>query len=169
MALIKDRKEKPNSSGTYDRIFNNRKLGKLITKIQATSIANGTELEAIILAKAKNMVVNNILQFEQILKRQLPNKEIFIIPKKIVKKSSVSNKKEPDFLIIQKENDILNIIEIKDGWVFDTKKSAGEYQQLKDFQNEISKVISYKTKIFMCSFNNNNKEEIFNGFKKKYL
>ncbi|WP_308149355.1 hypothetical protein [Spiroplasma sp. AdecLV25b] len=97
----------------------------------------------------------------------MPNKEIFIIPKKIVKKSSVSNKKEPDFLIIQKTSDVLNIIEIKDGWVFDTKKAAGEYQQLKDFQNEISKVISYKIKIFMCNFNNNNKVNIFNGFKKK--
>jgi len=113
MALIKDRKDK--SNGSYERIFNNKKLAQLITKIHATSIVNGNELEKLIILKADEMVVKNVEEFEKILKRNFNGKEIFIVPKKIVKKSTVANKKEPDFLIITKSNDCLNIIELKDG------------------------------------------------------
>ncbi|WP_050517285.1 hypothetical protein [Mycoplasma sp. HU2014] len=59
------------------------------------------------------------------------------------------------------------IIELKEGWVFDTKKVTGEYEQLIQFQNEISKSVSFRTKIFICSFNNDNKEEIFLGLKSR--
>lgn len=166
MALISERKKKINSSGSYARVFNNIDLGELITKIHSTSISNGNELEKMILEKSES-VINDVNDFERILNREETNWNIVIIPKKIVKKSSVSNLKEPDFIVIQKTNETLNIIELKDGWVFDTKKAIGEYDQLLEFQNDISKIVSFRTKIYMCSFNNNDKNEIFKGFKKK--
>ena len=48
MAKIKDAKAK-NSSGSYARVFNNKALGDLITKVHSTSISNGSELENLIL------------------------------------------------------------------------------------------------------------------------
>ena len=40
-----------NNSG-YKRVFDNEELGSLISKIQATVISNGSELERIILSKS---------------------------------------------------------------------------------------------------------------------
>lgn len=168
MALIKERKDKTISSGSYERIFGNKELAQLITKIQGTSIVGGNELEQIILNQCSTFVLKEVSEFENILNRNIELKnDIFLGTKKIIKKSTVKNKKEPDFLIIKFfENKIL-IIELKDGWVFDTKKSLSEYEQLINFQNDISKIISYKTEIYICSFNNNNKTEIYNGLKRK--
>ena len=47
MAKIRDAMPK-NPSGAYERVFNSKELGELITKIQSTSIKNGNELESII-------------------------------------------------------------------------------------------------------------------------
>lgn len=43
MSLIRDRKS--NSSGAYERILGNKKLDSLISKIHATTISAGRELE----------------------------------------------------------------------------------------------------------------------------
>lgn len=168
MALIKERKDKTVTSGSYERIFGNKELAQLITKIQGTSIVSGNELEQLILNHSNTFVLKEVVEFENILNRNTDLKNgIYLVPKKIIKMSSVKNKKEPDFLVIKiLENKIL-IIELKDGWVFDTKKSLSEYEQLINFQNDISKIISYKTEIYICSFNNNDKTEIYNGFKRK--
>ena len=56
------------------------------------------------------------------------------------------------------------MVELKDGHVFDTKKSSGEKEILKKFQSYISKKLQYSTSIHMCCFNSKNKEEIKAGF-----
>ncbi|SRX59241.1 hypothetical protein [Mycoplasma mycoides] len=167
MALIEERKKERITSGSYERVLGNKKLGSLISMVHSTSISNGNELEKIILNKCKK-VVKDAKELNSILQKEFDDSwDVIIVPKKVIKNSSIKNSMEPDFLIIQKSSETLNIIELKDGWVFDTKKVAGEYQQLINFQNEISKSISFITKIWICSFNNDSKEEIFLGLKSK--
>ncbi|UZK64367.1 type II restriction endonuclease [Mycoplasma mycoides subsp. capri] len=165
MALIQKRNKKGITSGSYSRVFDNEELGRLISLVHSTAISNGIELEKLILSKAQR-AITDLNEFESILHKEFNDWNVVIVPKSVVRKSSIKSKKEPDFLILQKTGEILNIIELKDGWIFDTKKTGGEFEQLQIFQDEISKKISFITKIYICSFNNNNKDSIFNGLKR---
>src|SRR4051812_31320329 len=95
------------------------------------------------------------------------DKKTYLIPKKVVKKSKFKSKHEPDYLILKKATKTLYITELKDGDAFDTKKSAGEIESLRKFQNDISENVPYKTLILVCCFNQNSKEKIIQGFKSK--
>ncbi len=165
MSLIRDRKE--NATGSYERVLGIKELGSLISKVHAIVISNGTELEKYILENTTARVIDNVEEFKKLLNHNLnDNNNVFLIKKKIVKKSKVSkNNKEPDFIIIKKFEKELDIIELKEGWVFDTKKARGEFNDLKLFEQEIATQISYKTKTFICSFHQNNKSKIKEGFK----
>ncbi|MGL5591132.1 MAG: hypothetical protein ACRDCF_00110 [Mycoplasmoidaceae bacterium] len=166
MSLIKDRKD--NSSGAYERILGNKKLDNLISKIHATTISAGRELENLILSETNAYIVDDISDFNKIINNEkILDKEIYLIRKKVIKESKISHKNEPDFIVIEFHSKELNIIELKEGYVFDTKKSEGELNNLKEFSNFISSKISYKTNIFICCFHINNKDVIFRGLKKK--
>ena len=60
MALIKDRKPKQ-STGGYERLFNDEQLGALLARVQSTVIANGYELEKILAGKFNS--ISNLDQF----------------------------------------------------------------------------------------------------------
>ena len=178
MAKIQNAKPK-NSSGAYERLFNNKKLGDLITKVHSTAISNGAELENIIL----QMIDNNsiILDCDKFLEEYKKasgsaNQDIVkLIPKNVLKKSKKlkpqknPNDKnfEPDFVIlkIDAKQECCYIIELKDGFTFDTKKVIGERQHLELFENYIAKQIPYSTQIKFCCFNEDNKEKIKVGLK----
>lgn len=52
---IRDAKGRKDKNSAYMRVFNNIALGALISKIQATVISNGSELERIILSQTNNI------------------------------------------------------------------------------------------------------------------
>ena len=60
------------------------------------------------------------------------------------------------------------VIEVKDGDAFDTKKSASEHITLHNFTNDISQALAFSFQIFICSFNANTKQEVFDGLKHKF-
>ncbi|WP_128008894.1 type II restriction endonuclease [Mycoplasma sp. ATU-Cv-508] len=166
MALISERKANTESSGSYAIVLNDEKLAKLITAIHATSIANGNQLEKLVLEKTGAKTIKNVEELQNILNKNFDNQSMWVVPKKVVKRRWNFGKRiEPDFLVIQKDNETMYIIELKMGWVFDTKKVNGEWEQLKEFSNLISNSVSYKTEIFMCSFNSNSIDQIYQGFK----
>ncbi len=171
MALIEDaakrRKEgKSVSTGSYERVFNDKELGYLISDVQSTSISNGNELEKKIITKAKDIVIDNPKVFQDLLDRKYTgSQELFLIPKKIIKKSDWGNSNEPDFIIFNRKTETIFIIELKDGWVFDTKKSLAEREGLEKFMTLTSPKVSYKMDYFICSFSNNDVEEIHKGLK----
>ena len=49
-----------NNSG-YSRVFGNQALGKLVSKVQATVISNGSELERMIVARSQT--IDNLDEF----------------------------------------------------------------------------------------------------------
>ena len=154
--------------GAYTRLLGDEQLGALISRIHAASISSGHELEKLILEKSDLFLVRAAKEMENILLNgQKFDKKIYLIPKKIVKKSKFKSKHEPDYLILKKETKTLYITELKDGDAFDTKKSAGEVESLRRFQNDISENIPYKTLLLVCCFNQTDKEKIIQGFKNK--
>ena len=166
MALIsksKGRNENDGESG-YERLFGNHELGQLLSRVHATIISNGTELEKLIVGLAET--VDNVDTF--ITQKDIPN-GTYLMTKKAVKKSSLCTDKEPDLLIfeITENKQHCYIIELKDGDTFDTKKATGEVENLKHFENHVSRKLRFTTSIHVCSFNQPDKEKIIIGFKKQ--
>ena len=63
---------------------------------------------------------------------------------------------------------ICNIIELKDGDSFDTKKSTSEFENLKQFTEHLAPQIPFIVKFFICCFNQDSKDKIFDGFKERF-
>ena len=112
MALIsnaKGRKEDETPSG-YERLFGNRELGMLLSKVHASVITTGSELELFLasrLKKSDDISIYDINKDKRVFKGVKDGHDLIID------------------CIISKEGKI-KLIEIKDGDTFDTKKVAGE-------------------------------------------
>lgn len=94
---------------------------------------------------------------------------IFIADKRVVKASSriQFSKSEPDYLIFQREGLLRRcfVMELKDGDTFDTKKSSGEVETLKEFTRSVGSTLTYSTEFKICSFNQTDNQAIVIGFK----
>lgn len=151
MALIsnaKGRREDETPSG-YERLFGNRKLGMLISKVQASVISTGNELENILASKIKDrqgVSIQNINKTNRIFSSIKHGHDIII--------DCVVNK-----------NGKVYLIEIKDGDTFDTKKVAGELESLKLVRGYLKKKGITNVEIKFCSFNAESHEQIKKGAK----
>jgi hypothetical protein len=154
MALIKDtggRKENETASG-YERLFGNRQLGMLVSRVHATSIRQGTELEsflAVRLKKTEGISIHNINKERRVFK-DIKNGHDIIID-----------------CVIEKDGKVM-LIEIKDGDTFDTKKVAGEVESLIVAKNYIMKTKKMKEEdvsVHYCSFNARDNNQIERGSK----
>lgn len=156
------------TSGGYERVFNNQKLGDLITKIQATVISNGTELERMVLSQSN--VIDDVDVFLDDVTYGRQPEGVFVAPKKCVKKSwrTIPNI-EPDILIfIVEKNRICKIVELKDGYMFDTKKVKGEKENLETFAEKFGSKIPFVTEWYICCFNESDKTVIKEGLKNEF-
>ena len=167
MALIKDRKPKQ-STGGYERLFNDEQLGALLARVQSTVIANGYELEKILAGKFNS--ISNLDQFIENYKNGLIASGVYNCSKKALKNSSHYKKgNQPDLLIFDTRNNDLKcyIVELKDGNSFDTKKSKGESDHIKKFYKSFSLTdIEYEKQYYFCCFNETNRDNLIAGFKK---
>jgi hypothetical protein len=149
MALIEKSKGRKEGGG-YERLFGNKDIGHLLSRVQATVISSGTELEKVIGELSNNIGdVDNFLNFQQL------STGVYLISKKAIKTSRLKSDKEPYLIVfkIDAEQHHCYIIELKDGDTFDTKKAAGEVMLLKEFENHLSRRIRFTTSIHVCSFN----------------
>jgi hypothetical protein len=167
MSLIKNAKGRIDGNSGYSRLMGNEELGNLFSKIQSTVISNGNELETLIenskecIKDFDNFIISN------------PEPGNYLCAKNGYKKSKnlLSRKIQPDFLIFNIENNNWNckIVEMKDGDNFDTKKSEGELEHLQKFTEAFKEKYPFiNTNFYICCFNQNNKETIVNGLKKRF-
>ena len=95
---IRNARGRQDGNSGYIRLFNNSKLGSLLSKAQATVISNGNELERIILEKT-----NNIKDLDIFIEEVTDNKKpdgVYVCDKKTLKKSPLTiPKHEPDLLL----------------------------------------------------------------------
>lgn len=132
----------------------------------------GIELENMVneILKDDNKIVDNVDNF--LGTTRMAKDEVFVLPKQLLKKSEIIDfiDAEPDFVILKISNHKHHcyIIELKDVHVFDTKKIAGEKQSLLDFRNNIATKIPYTCSIHICVFNQEDKNRIYRGMKKKF-
>ena len=168
MAKIRNSNPKT-SSGGYERLLGNKDMADIFTKAQSTVISNGTELEKIITERANN--IEDLDDFMSKVNSGQMGSGVFLCTKKVTKKSSYKLEgHEPDFLIfnINDNGKVAHVIELKDGDAFDTKKSAGEKNSLKQFKMHLGSMIEFRTDYKICAFNQSDKEKIISGFKNAF-
>lgn len=152
----------------YTRVLGNEELGQLISKVQATVISNGNELERIIVSQTNT--INDLEKFIDDVTYGLQEDGVYLCQKKTIKKSRYAiNGIEPDLLIfIVERKRICKVIELKDGDNFDTKKSESEREHLEQFAIYFGAKIPFVTEFYICSFNQADKQHIKEGFKNKF-
>lgn len=165
MAKIRNSNPKQQSGG-YERLVGNKDIAAIFTKAQSTVISNGAELEKIISTKS-----NAILNLDAFINECDTGTIIegsYLCTKKVVKASSYwLAKHEPDFIAftVNSTNNLCYVVELKDGDAFDTKKSVAEKEMLQLFVNHLAPKIPFRTKFYICCFNQLDKEKIVTGFK----
>ena len=91
--------------------------------------------------------------------------------KKMIKESSTLDfaGAEPDFLIFKRRegSQACHLVELKDGDAFDTKKAASEHNSMHSFISKNAQHLQYVVRAHFCCFNQDNKNAIHEGFKKK--
>jgi len=154
MALIsnaKGRGEDETPSG-YERLFGNRQLGMLMSKVQSAVISTGNELEGMLakeIKDTKGISIQKINKENRVFKGIKDGHDIIID------------------CVVEKDGKI-KLIEIKDGDTFDTKKVAGEVSSLVTAKAHLMKSHNLKDtdiSIHYCSFNATNHEQIERGAK----
>jgi len=165
MALIEKAKGRKDGSG-YTRLFGDQQLGWLISKIQAAVISSGTELERII--KDRVEIIQNLDSF---LQQEIMQEGVMVADKIEVKKCTTLDfaGAEPDFLIFKrrKGRQACHLVELKDGDSFDTKKASAEHTSMHAFISKNAQHLQYVVQAHFCCFNQDSKEAIYEGFKKK--
>lgn len=153
--------------GGYARMFNDPDIGAIISRVHATSIRAGTELEHIIQreAAANGTAITDLDRF---LSNGVDG--VFIAGKMVIKNSAriKFSGAEPDYLVFVREGIERRcfVVELKDGDQFDTKKSGGEVTNLTTFSTNVGSTLPYATEIRICSFNQDDKQAIVAGFKR---
>jgi hypothetical protein len=154
MALISNargRGEDETPSG-YERLFGNRQLGMLMSKVQSAVISTGNELEGMLakeIKDTKGISMQKISKENRVFKGIKDGHDIIID------------------CVVEKDGKI-KLIEIKDGDTFDTKKVAGEVSSLVTAKAHLMKSHNLKEEdvsIHYCSFNATNHEQIERGAK----
>ena len=154
MALIsnaKGRTEDETPSG-YERLFGNKELGILVSKVQSAVISSGNELEHILADKLVNkngISVCGVNKENRIFRKAKNGKDIQVD------------------CVIAKAGEY-SLIEIKDGDTFDTKKVAGEVESLEAAKKSLideKSIIPERITLYYCSFNAKNHEQIIKGTK----
>lgn len=165
MAKIRNSNPKQ-SGGGYERLVGNRDMATIFTKAQSTVITNGTELEKII-SNSSN-TITDLDAFVEGCDNGTVKDGSYLCTKKVVKASQYKlDGHEPDFIAftVNKAKNLCYVVELKDGDAFDTKKSLAEKEMLELFVNHLAPRIPFRTKFFICSFNQSDKEKIVSGFK----
>ena len=168
MPKIKDSKP-GRRDGSYTRMFDDADIGAMLSQVHATSIRAGTELEKLIQKHAKD---NEILipDLDAFLRLANNFDGVFLADKRVVKKSrTVSASAQPDYLVFDHRQGKRHcyVVELKDGDVFDTKKTDGEIDALNNFMQVAARRIEYSLEIRVCSFNQHDKYAIATGFKNR--
>ena len=168
MAKMKDAQIE-NTSGGIERTLGNAQLADLIIQVISTNIKNGYELENLIAQECGKRVIEDMETFEKKLNK-LKDGTYVCCKNTANRKAYFAKKTEPDFMIFTVENGEVEckIVELKDGYNFDTKKSKSEILTLRKAAKYLRKKLNINVTYALCSFNQENKNLIINGLKKYF-
>ena len=167
--MVKIQESRGKSGESFARIFGNERMALLFSKVQSAVIRSGFELESMIESAIPSEMKTTLSELDEITSdiRDQPPIQVVIRPSR--PDPDQPNKSiEADLLIVDNPNRMFMLVEVKDGYVFDTKKSDGELASLKNITAWLAQAFAYRAQYFFCSFNQENKAAIVEGAKKRF-
>jgi hypothetical protein len=163
MPRIHDSRGRSDENSGYTRLLGNAELGHLLSRVQATVIRSGNELERLLSehSNVRHVTVDHIMG-----QTFLPhdNIEIAFEPRLLVRDVHIKS----DILIADHPKRVCKVIELKDGDTFDTKKASGELASLSAFSEELNRQTGYQVTYHFCSFNQTSRIAIVKGAKGRF-
>lgn len=159
------------TDGGYTRVLGHKQLGSLISRVQATTIAAGKELERLLPEHATTFKPEDITA---LIHGTLPV-DNYLVTRQSIRthfKPLIGSDKEPDFLVISVAERAIYVVEVKDGDCFDTKKARGEVRALNEFSQRLKQwmcreiaIADYVVDMRMCFFNAPDRDQVAFGMK----
>lgn len=165
MPKISESKGRPDENSGYTRLFGNQQLGQLLSRVQATVIRTGNELEKMIESVTPDELKASL---EEILTGQNSLASVQVVFQAKMPPQVEIRGEKADIVIFDHIEKTAKIIELKDGDTFDTKKASGELASMEIYSKWLSSRTDYKTNFYFCSFNQTNKEAIVHGAKRRF-
>lgn len=167
--MVKLEQSRGTSGESAARIFGNESMGLLFSKFQAAVIRSGFELEEMLYLAIPTHLHTTLDELNN------PSRDIRACPTtQVVFKPSRPNPDDPrksiqaDLLIVDNINRTFMLVEVKEGHIFDTKKADGELASLRNITSWLAQEFAYRTQYFLCSFNQEDKERIVLGTKRRF-
>ena len=167
MPKIQDSQGRVDENSGYTRLFGVPELGALFSRVQATVIRSGNELEHII--EQRTSIPKDLPQekvFSLCKAKQLKSKQAVFSPNMPKKDKDPGEK--ADLIYFDPDQKKALVIEIKDGDTFDTKKANGELRSLQAFTQWVANETGYQVDFAFCSFNQLDKSAIITGAKGRF-
>src|SRR5258708_3708396 len=151
------------------RIFGSDQMGLLFSQFQAAVIRSGFELEELLHTSIPAELWTTLDALNDVSHDPytLPPTQVVFKPAR-PDPENAKKSIEADFLIVDNVDRRFILVEVKEGYVFDTKKADGELASLKNITSWLAQEFAYRTHYFLCSFNQENKEAIVLGTKKRF-
>ena len=167
--MAKIQESKPKSSKTFERIFGNVQMGKLFSKVQSTVIRSGVELEKILRQVVPEDMHTTLQELadESISTSEKPALQVVFNPSR-PDPDNPSKSIQADLLIVDNHSRRFLLVEVKEGYVFDTKKADGELSSLKSITSWLAQEFAYKTHYYLCSFYQDDLHQIVSGTKGRF-
>ena len=167
MSKIQDTKGRRDENSGYSRLFGNGSLGHLISRVHATVIRSGNELERL-LRDATQPSINAELKVAISMASIAASSGVTVVFRPRIKKSTTGHGITGDIVVFNHDTKALDVIELKDGDTFDTKKASGELESLEASASDLSLQTGYAPSIHFCSFNQDDKLAIVAGAKTRF-
>jgi len=167
VSKIQDTKGRVDDNSGYVRLFGNPALGHLVSRIHATVIRSGNQLEKL-LEQATPATLNAELGDAIAEARNPKASGIRVVFSPRIKKSADRHGITGDIVAFDYDDRNLAVIEVKDGDTFDTKKASGELDSLQATARDLAKQTGFRAQIYFCSFNQGDKAAIVLGAKGRF-
>ena len=164
-------KKKHKTSGSYGRLFDDEKIGLVMSDVQSTAIRNGNELEKLIERYSNPLTNDATCDLIDEIKSRTIQDGTYLLSKNSYRSTAIAiPNHEPDYLIVQAHdaNVKIFVVEMKDGDDFDTKKSNGELETLTACKDFIENYFEISADYALCCFNQKSRLNIVRGLKNRF-
>lgn len=155
MPKISDSKGRSDENSGYARLFGNQQLGQLMSRVQATVIRTGNELENFLEKETPNWIKTD---FASALYGMLPLPDIQVVFQAKMPPFGEDRGEKTDIVVIKHAKKNAFVVELKDG----------ELKIMTRFASWLAEKTGYITNFYFCSFNQSNKQAIIAGAKGRF-